>query len=329
LIFFEIISDKIIVDNFSNHSPAQTAKIWGGNSLANYKIFVCEFFQLNTFEKSQCMKVSNFLFLLIFSPLILVAQSKKEEIVLLNNRIENKSLQDELNKTKEEFKSENNKLQDESKALTNNLNLTQIELDKLKQSLVLLESQSNQIKLNKTKDSLILTKEITRLNEANKKLSDSLQLNKVEFSNWVERNLSMKIPKIEPFFKIDTNLISEIKNELKEDFWLGTYTINEIKIKANGVHFNLSDDDYSKYLFMNSEFLIVSYHLTAGDDGNSIFINLKTMTPKLLEGYFIKSFESEHIVSVEKDYYDNKGHVWETGTYDLKTGKYTMESIEH
>jgi hypothetical protein len=125
------------------------------------------------------MKVSNFLFLLIFSPLILVAQSKKEEIVLLNNRIdslttvfnlENKSLQDELNKTKEEFKSENNKLQDESKALTNNLNLTQIELDKLKQSLVLLESQSNQVKLNKTKDSLILTKEITRLKESVKLL---------------------------------------------------------------------------------------------------------------------------------------------------------------
>jgi hypothetical protein len=284
------------------------------------------------------MKVRNLLFLLIFSPLILVAQSKKEEIVLLNNRIdslttvfnlEKKSLQVELDKTKEEFKIENNKLQNESKALTNNLNLTQIELDKLKQTLSLLESQSNQIKLNKTKDSLIFNKEITMLKEANKKLSDSLQLNKVEFSNWVERNLSMKIPKIEPYFKINTNLSSEIKNELKEDFWLGTYTINEIKIKANGLHFNLTDDDYSKYLLINSEFLIVSYHLTAGSDGNSIFINLKTMTPKLLEGYFIISFESENIVNVEKDYYDNKGHVWETGTLDLKTGKYTMVSIEH
>jgi hypothetical protein len=284
------------------------------------------------------MKAYNFLFLLIFSPLVLVAQSKKEEIALLNNRIdslttvfnlEKKSLQEDLSKTKEDFKTEKNKLQDEAKTLANNLNQTKTELDKLKQSLTILESQSNQLKLGKTKDSLALTQEINRLKEATKKLSDSLQLNKVEFSNWVERNLSMKIPKIEPFFKINTNLSSEITNELKEDFWLGTYSLNEIKINENGVHFNLSDDDYSKYLFINSEFLIVSYHLTAGSDGNSIFINMKNMTSKFLEGYFIKSFESENIVNVEKDYYDNKGHVWETGTYDLNTGKYMMESIEH
>lgn len=284
------------------------------------------------------MKAYNFLFLLIFSPLVLVAQSKKEEIVLLNNRIdslttvfnlEKKSHQEELNKTKEDFKTEKNQLQDEAKALTNNLNQTKTELDKLKLSLTLLESQSNQLKLGKTKDSLALTQEINRLKEATKKLSDSLQLNKVEFSNWVERNLSMIIPKIEPSFKINANLSSEITNELKEDYWLGTYSLNEIKINENGVHFNLSDDDYSKYMFINSEFLIVSYHLTAGSDGNSIFINMKNMTSKFLEGYFIKSFESENIVNVEKDYYDNKGHVWETGTYDLKTGKYTMESIEH
>ncbi len=266
------------------------------------------------------MKASVVLFLLIFSPLIIVAQSKKEEIVLLNNRIDSLTTTCNLEKKI---------LQEESKALTNKLNLTQVELDKLKQSLLLLESQSNQTKLNKTKDSLILTKEISRLNEVNKKLSDSLQHNKIEFSNWVERNLSMKIPKIEPHFKISTNLSNEITNELKEDYWLGTFSLNEIKINEHGVHFNLSDDDYSKYLLINSEFLIVSYHLTFGSDGNSIFINLKTMTPKLLEGYFIKSFESENIVNVEKDYYDNQGHVWETGTYDLKTGKYTMESIEH
>lgn len=72
------------------------------------------------------MKAYNFLFLLIFSPLVLVAQSKKEEIVLLNNRIdsltkvfnlEKKSLQEELSKTKEDFKTEKNQLQDEAKAL--------------------------------------------------------------------------------------------------------------------------------------------------------------------------------------------------------------------
>jgi hypothetical protein len=100
------------------------------------------------------MKAYNYLFLLIFSPLILVAQSKKEEIVILNNRIdslttafnlEKRSLQEELNKTKEDFKTEKNKLQDEAKTLTNNLNQTKTELDKLKQSLALVESQSNQL----------------------------------------------------------------------------------------------------------------------------------------------------------------------------------------
>ena len=88
---------------------------------------------MNTFEKSLYMKAYNYLFFLIFSPLILVAQSKKEEIVILNNRIdslttafnlEKRSLQEELNKTKEDFKTEKNKLQDEAKTLTNNLNQT-------------------------------------------------------------------------------------------------------------------------------------------------------------------------------------------------------------
>jgi len=80
---------------------------------------LCELHQTNTFEKSLHMKTSNFLLVLIFSPLALVAQSKKEEIILLNNRIdslttvfnlEKKSLQEELSKTKEDFKTEKNQL---------------------------------------------------------------------------------------------------------------------------------------------------------------------------------------------------------------------------
>ena len=151
------------------------------------------------------MKASKFLFLLIFSPLILVAQSKKEEIVLLNNRIdslstafnlEKRSLQEELNKTKEDFKTEKNQLQDEAKALTNNLNQTKIELDKLKQSLKLVENHSNELQLNKTKDSLILTQEINRLKEEVKKLNQE--------NNDVQTQLKIKSDSI-------TLLSSEVK----------------------------------------------------------------------------------------------------------------------
>jgi hypothetical protein len=61
------------------------------------------------------MNFSNFLLPVLFFPLFIVAQSKKEEILILNHRIdslttvfnlEKKSLQDELNKTKEYFKTE-------------------------------------------------------------------------------------------------------------------------------------------------------------------------------------------------------------------------------
>lgn len=71
------------------------------------------------------MNFSNFLLPVLFFPLFIVAQSKKEEILILNHRIdslttvfnlEKKSLQDELNKTKEYFKTEKNQFQNDAKA---------------------------------------------------------------------------------------------------------------------------------------------------------------------------------------------------------------------
>jgi hypothetical protein len=53
------------------------------------------------------------------------------------------------------------------------------------------------------------------------------------------------------------------------------------------------------------------------------------MKMEQLSGYNVGKFKSEHVLYVDKDYYDDQGHVWEVGEYNIVTGAYKFLSKDH
>ena len=90
----------------------------------------------------------------------------------------------------------------------------------------------------------------------------------------------------------------------------------------------LIGDDLMKRLFVCKHYLLISSHAQAGDEGETIAINLDNMQSFLLDGRKVVSVDSDTTISVEGDYYKEDGLVWETGTFDLKTIEYTNDSSD-
>ena len=264
----------------------------------------------------------------LFFPVLLNAQSKKEEIILLNLRIDSINNTYNLEKTNLEKKIiqleiENSLITtklDKCSGIVQNLNvINQSEME-----------QHAQLKTKSRYDSIQFSEQIILLTEEIREIRDSASLNKFQFSNWVLNNLNLKIPNIQPAFTLNAILDDALKELIKEDYWLGMTKINEIKFMEYGLVFNLNVEDYYiKSMIINPNFVMISYHLDFGSDGNAIVINLKNMNVSVLDGYYINSIISDDELIVEKDYYDDQGHVWETGKYNLETQHYEMISIEH
>jgi hypothetical protein len=144
------------------------------------------------------------------------------------------------------------------------------------------------------------------------------------------RNLSISIPHSSSVQFIVPELSDEVKTALLEpEYWLANVNVTESNYMKQGLKLDLSDDNYVKRLFLNSDYLIVSYHLTAGSDGHSILIDLKQMKSTFLEGLIVNEIDFKGDLIVEKDYYDSEGHVWETGIYDVQSHSYQFIKKEH
>lgn len=135
------------------------------------------------------------------------------------------------------------------------------------------------------------------------------------------------------FFDFE-NLSEEVKNELSQAWWLGQCRVKSIDFIHDGVILGLHDDDYLKYMIVTSEKVIISYHLLVGTDGKTIIYDKKT--GKLAETeitMFATGLVEQNVLKVERDYYDDldasdpnyQGHIFETGTYDMSTDKYTKQ----
>jgi hypothetical protein len=126
------------------------------------------------------MKAKHFLLLFLLLPTLFFAQSKKEEILVLNARIdsitnvcnslnlEKAALQKEQLRLKEEFAGEKGLLQNE-------LNETQKQLESVKKTFQNERELRLQIAEKKRSDSLLYVAEIAILHEANRKVTDSLR----------------------------------------------------------------------------------------------------------------------------------------------------------
>lgn len=271
-----------------------------------------------------------FILLIIHSYLsTVIAQSKKEEIQILNQRIDSLKIV-HLN--------EKDILTNEIEGLKVKVNELQTRLNHSEKNLTETKELQNQTKRNYDKikntiflDSIKYTNEIDQYIQKVNKIYDSIHQRKLLLSNWFLRNLNISLPNIiysEQFTLPD--LSEAIKIELLEqEYWLANVKVTESNYTKQGLKLDLSDENYVKRLFLSSDYLIVSYHLTAGSDGHSILIDLKQMNSTFLEGLLVNEIDFKGDLIVEKDYYDDEGHVWETGSYDVKSESYRMISKEH
>ncbi|MEN9972616.1 MAG: hypothetical protein RIS20_963 [Bacteroidota bacterium] len=256
------------------------------------------------------------------------AQSKKEEIQLLNQRIDS---------LKTAHINENALLNNQIVELRANISELQTKLNTSENQLAEIKELHHQTKRNYDKiknarflDSIKYTNEIDQYVKKVNKIYDSIHQSKLFLSNWFMRNLNISIPNISSEQLTIPDLSNEIKTELLvQEYWLANVKVTDIDNIKQGLKLDLGDENFVKRLFLNSDYLIVSYHLTAGSDGHSILIDLKQMTSTFLEGLLVNEIELNGNLIVEKDYYDEEGHVWETGSYDIKNESYRMIRKEH
>lgn len=257
------------------------------------------------------------------------AQSKKEEIQLLNQQIDS---------LKTAHISENALLNNQITELRANINELKTKLYTSETKLTETKELHSQTKRNydniknvRFLDSIKYTNEIDQYVQKVNKIYDSIHQSKLFLSNWFMKNLNISIPNIINSEQLTLpDLSDEIKTELLgQEYWLANVKVTETDNIKQGLKLDLSDENYVKRLFLSSNYLIVSYHLTAGSDGHSLLIDLKQMTSTFLEDLFVNEMDFNGYLIVEKDYYDDEGHVWETGSYDVKTESYRMISKEH
>jgi hypothetical protein len=151
-------------------------------------------------------------------------------------------------------------------------------------------------------------------------------------SGWVQRNLDVELPDsvFEAAGLTDTTLFTVDltkfqREELFDIFFLGDKPLKEVTILPGVVRINLSESEI-KYLFISANYVIVSCHLSMGNNGSSLLYNLKTRKLERLN-MNVEGFLQPHVLDAWFDYYE-EAHVWEYGTYDIRTKKFRRTRIE-
>ena len=147
-----------------------------------------------------------------------------------------------------------------------------------------------------------------------------------------KNNNNVDISKSIKYFDFE-KLSSEAKLELSKDYWLGTGKIKEITSSNGGIIINLSDDNYDKNLITTDDKIIISYAVDS--DCQTIIYDKKSNKLSLVDLHiFATGLSEKNMLLVSRNYYDTKdpndpnykGHIFEKGKYDIKTGKYTFIS---
>lgn len=155
-------------------------------------------------------------------------------------------------------------------------------------------------------------------------------------TDWLKTNFLVEIPPAARLnctfncLNYDGSLAEPIRKEFSEEYWLGTYQFNEAESLEDGIILDLGTDDLSKTMVLTEDFFTVSYHPMMGSDGQTLIYNFKTGETKLDSEIYVIRILSPDELLVGKDYYDSRdvedpayeGHIFETGSYNLKTGEY-------
>lgn len=171
-----------------------------------------------------------------------------------------------------------------------------------------------------------------------KKELNELKVDESDVRLWLTNNLNLIIPddkQLNPSFDLSNytgNLCQPIIDELKEEFWMGMYEVNEIISTEFGIIIDLGSFDLSKTLILTKDYFIVSFHTIIGDNGQALIYSFKERTSSINGEIYAWDIISPTELMVGKDYYDSRniedpdyeGHIFETGSYNLETGEYTF-----
>jgi hypothetical protein len=256
------------------------------------------------------------LFLLLSLSFNIFSQSKKQQIIILTNDVDS-------------LTNSNKKLHFEIDSMITFINHQAQDLRKVK-------INYDNIKQSKYIDSISYCKEKEKYLNQLIGLKDSINKESQNLSKWIKRNLNILLDdNIISSIKLNQDLTQSIKKTLfEEEYWLGANNqllVKNAKFEDHNfyIRIDFGDENYSKTLLISNNFLILSYHLTWGSDGQAILINLKTMEDLLLQNYNVYSMITEDVLKISQDYYDNEGHVWEQGKYYIQSGTYEFLSKEH
>lgn len=256
------------------------------------------------------MKINLIAFLLLTSGLVF-SQSKKEQIEILKNRV------DSLN-------------------------------------MIINNERSFNIQSAIERDAKITTLEsqIRSSNELNKSLKTSLQNKELENSNMIKdrdllrkdidrlnRQIEIKNDSLNYYTNLETSFLKDTLFRIKQ--FLKSDEFNNIKKNIYGLEFNylqniwiesIDDTNANRELFINyftwgvdethimflhNDYIIFSYHLTAGSNTGTLIYDRKRNT--YTTQYFFTSMLLNNELYVTREGYDN-GHWWQGGVMNIKSG---------
>jgi hypothetical protein len=100
-----------------------------------------------------------------------------------------------------------------------------------------------------------------------------------------------------------------------------------IRFDKNFINIEFQNSDFIERLFALESKFIYCYDATFGSSGGTIVYDLKEKTDKEYD-FKILSIQS-YIAEISKDGYDDLGHYWQKGKFDISTGKFYWETLEH
>jgi hypothetical protein len=125
--------------------------------------------------------------------------------------------------------------------------------------------------------------------------------------NWLNENLGMIVPS-EMSLMCEFNcsnytgkLNESILKEFQEEYWLGTFHLNDIKSAENGIVIDLGTDDLSKIMIITENYFTVSYHGMVGSDGQTLIYSFEKKATTIDHDNFCYNIMSPTVLQAARD----------------------------
>lgn len=161
------------------------------------------------------------------------------------------------------------------------------------------------------------------------------------FSDWLRTNLNLELPEnttIDEQFNLKNYALplpDSIRAMYKTEEWIGDLDIYEIESTEDGIVLVLNSDD-SKIILLTENYIVIGFHGIVGSYKQTLIYGFEEEKTWLNYQVFGFGIFAKDVLRVGKDYYDSRdvedpeyvGHIFETGTFDLKTMEYSFLSYE-